>query len=394
AALDTSTDAGDLGHGAVTGSNPSSTAETVTGQLAVAGATSYTAQSQTTAHGLFELLANGSYTYTLTNPVTEASANNGTDTVNGVESFTYTALDALGNTVTGTITINVIDDVPTANNDTWGSTITGATILTGLLGNDVFGADGVDITNSVAGQVTATNGAHGTVTYNDNGTFTYTPTLGYVGTDSFQYTIKDGDGDTSTATVSLNVVTNRPPVVLDSQNWMSSDPAQETATTPSYPNGYPLLVNIPTDPDGNNLHVVATGSIPAGVFYFDGASYVALTAGTVLYDPSLCINLLDDLVYRPTAAQTDTVNTSFSLDVYDGFVHVTQTVGVHEVPPTSLPSDTEQVGNGSSPLTSGNDQTQTLTLSQGTVDGIHNDPHGSTLVVFTDFQQTPFATPI
>ena len=59
----------------------------------------------------------------------------------------------------------------------------------------------------VAGQVTATNGGHGTVVYNNNGTFTYTPNAGYNGPDSFTYTIKDGDGDTSTATVTLNVHT-------------------------------------------------------------------------------------------------------------------------------------------------------------------------------------------
>ena len=99
----------------MTGSNPTSPAETVTGALAVAGATGYVAQSVTGTHGLFQLNADGSYTYTLTIPVTELPAsNNGADTVNGVESFSYTAHDASNNTVTGTITINVIDDVPIA----------------------------------------------------------------------------------------------------------------------------------------------------------------------------------------------------------------------------------------------------------------------------------------
>ena len=71
AALDTSTTASDLGHGTVTGSTPASTAETVTGTLAVAGATGYVAQSVTGTHGLFQLNADGTYTYTLTSPVTE-----------------------------------------------------------------------------------------------------------------------------------------------------------------------------------------------------------------------------------------------------------------------------------------------------------------------------------
>ncbi|MBZ9892564.1 cadherin-like domain-containing protein [Mesorhizobium sp. BR1-1-3] len=103
-----------------------------------------------------------------------------------------------------------MDDVPTAHNDSWAPAITAPTVLTGLLSNDVFGADGVATTT--AGVITTTNGAHGTVTYNNDGTFTYTPTGIYVGSDSFTYTIKDGDGDTSTATVTLNVQTNTVPL--------------------------------------------------------------------------------------------------------------------------------------------------------------------------------------
>ena len=113
AALDLTKDGADLAAGTVTGSNPSSTAETVTGQLAVAGATSYTAQSLTTAHGVFQLNANGSYVYTLTSPFTNTPAANDGTTIDGVENFSYTALDAFGNTVNGSITINVKDDVPT-----------------------------------------------------------------------------------------------------------------------------------------------------------------------------------------------------------------------------------------------------------------------------------------
>ncbi|WP_436124700.1 Ig-like domain-containing protein, partial [Aminobacter sp. LjRoot7] len=130
------------------------------------------------------------------------------------------------------------DDGPTANNDTWASTVTGATVLTGLFANDVFGADGVDIDNSpVVGQVTVTQPAHGTVTYNNNGTFTYTPTVPYVGSDSFTYTIKDGDGDVSTATVSLNVQTNTVPsgggTVSLTLNESALDTTLDAAPTPA-----------------------------------------------------------------------------------------------------------------------------------------------------------------
>ncbi|MBN8532115.1 MAG: S8 family serine peptidase, partial [Alphaproteobacteria bacterium] len=46
---------------------------------------------------------------------------------------------------------------------------------------------------------------HGGVTVNGNNTITYTPTAGFVGTDSFAYQIGDGQGGFDTATVNLTV---------------------------------------------------------------------------------------------------------------------------------------------------------------------------------------------
>jgi len=59
--------------------------------------------------------------------------------------------------------------------------------------------------------------ANGTIVINAGGTFTYTPNPGFTGSDSFQYTIGDGMGGFSTATVSVNVLgaadcTNNPPI--------------------------------------------------------------------------------------------------------------------------------------------------------------------------------------
>ncbi|WFP76046.1 tandem-95 repeat protein [Mesorhizobium sp. WSM4906] len=415
AALDTTTTGADLTHGTVTGSLPNLATETdASNQLNASGgvgALTYTAQTIVGTYGTIQINADGSYVYTLTSNHLNAQANDGAQTISGLENFTYTVTDSVGNTTTGTITVNIVDDVPTAYADT-GNVNEGAllTVLAaaGVLVNDVRGADGAtidgvraaggDTTTAVSGGVnTDIIGLHGTLHLNADGSYTYQSTAHSINantTDVFVYTIKDGDGDLSTTTLTINLTdVNDPPVVANTENWMSSDPSQQTGT-PSYPDGYPLLVNVPTDADGDNLVVTATGAIPAGVFYFNGTSYVALTTGTVLYDPSSGINLLDDLVYRPTATQNDTVNTNLSLDVYDGTVHVNQTVGIHEVPPTSLPSDTSQIGNGNSPLTSGNDQVATLHLSQATVNAITADPHGSTIVVYTDFQESPFNTPI
>src|SRR6476659_6408783 len=138
---------------------------------------SSTAQSVTTAHELFQLNADGSYTYTLTNPVDGTTADNGTNTVNGVDSFTYTATDANGNTVTGTIHVNVIDDVPTAHADV--NTVTeGASVSGNVLPNDVSGADGYasggGVTGVQAGSNTSTavSGGVGTVIHGTYGDLT------------------------------------------------------------------------------------------------------------------------------------------------------------------------------------------------------------------------------
>ena len=44
------------------------------------------------------------------------------------------------------------------------------------------------------------------MTENSNSTLTYTPAAGYLGADSFTYTVSDGHGETATGTVSLTVV--------------------------------------------------------------------------------------------------------------------------------------------------------------------------------------------
>ncbi|PSJ20550.1 structural toxin protein RtxA, partial [Halomonas sp. ND22Bw] len=93
------------------GSDPTSPAETASGQLAVAGTgVTYTLDSATNTYGTLTLDANGSYTYTLTQPFdTTPDADNAAHTEVGAESYGYTATDAAGNTVTGTITIDIVD---------------------------------------------------------------------------------------------------------------------------------------------------------------------------------------------------------------------------------------------------------------------------------------------
>jgi hypothetical protein len=185
----------------------------------------YTAQTLTTAQGVFELKADGSFTYTLTRNVDPAAdTQNGANTVAEVELFTYAATDSSGNAVQGTIRVDVIDDVPTASADTAAQTAENAAITFGTFGNDSFGADGVDIDNAPLARVTFTQPAQGQVSYNPaTGLFTFTPAAGQTGSSSFTYTIEDGDGDRSTATVTLNLLADSSPQVADALASVDDD---------------------------------------------------------------------------------------------------------------------------------------------------------------------------
>src|SRR6185503_5950498 len=227
------------------GSSPGSS-DVATGQLAVTGATGYTAETVVGTHGTLVLNADGSYSYTLTSPVTEPTANNGTDTVNGVETFTYTAHDASGNTTTGTITINVIDDVPTAHADV-NSASEGGSTSGNVLVNDVLGADGAAAGGAVTGVAAGTGtsspvaggvgtnivGAYGTLHLNADGSYSYTANPNSVTSnqvDHFVYTITDGDGDKSTTT--LDITVNNVTLAADNQTKTVNEAALSTGSNP------------------------------------------------------------------------------------------------------------------------------------------------------------------
>ena len=246
-------------------------------------------------------------------------------------------------------------------------------MLTGTGGGDANGTDGVaDMRGADGASVTAvlfgatpgsvggaTPGTYGTLTLNADGSYSYALNnahgavqgldTGETLTEIFNYTITDGDGDTSTTTLTITINGNNDaPVVANTHNWMPTDPAEQNIGAPAYPKGYPLMIAVPTDVDVENL-IVTAAAVPPGVFYDNGGGYVPLTAGTVLYDPSLGIDLLDNVVYRPTANVNDTVNVNLVLDVTDGTATVQQTVGIHEVVQNHIPIGSFGTNSGQEP---------------------------------------------
>ena len=73
------------------------------------------------------------------------------------ENFLVTLTDTDGSSASATLSAGIVDDVPAATTTPLPVCVTGPTVITGLLGNDSFGADGVDITNTRR-SVSVTNG--------------------------------------------------------------------------------------------------------------------------------------------------------------------------------------------------------------------------------------------
>jgi hypothetical protein len=127
--------------------------------------------------------------------------------VAGPNGITVSATDNSGpppgiqTTLTATITF-VPDTAPVANNDNATTNLNTAVVIT-VLANDTD-AQGNIVPSTVA---VGTPPAHGTAVVNSvTGAVTYTPTLGYLGPDSFTYTVQDAAGNTSNvATVNLTI---------------------------------------------------------------------------------------------------------------------------------------------------------------------------------------------
>ncbi|TPI29048.1 hypothetical protein FJW08_18270, partial [Mesorhizobium sp. B3-2-1] len=167
------------------------------------------------------------YSYTLTADYPSATGGDGANT-EAAPSFAVVVTDLDNQPASSNLVINVIDDVPTAKADTdtaqSGETVTGnvetGTSTHGTGAADTAGADGIasiawtgSVTNS---GVTTVTGAHGVLTVFANGDYSYqatpnTPT----GNDVFNYTITDGDGDTSAATLTIDVTGSQPRVVAE-----------------------------------------------------------------------------------------------------------------------------------------------------------------------------------
>lgn len=93
----------------------------------------------------------------------------------------------------------MLNEAPTANDDI-AVTDEEMPVTVNVLDND-SDADGDSLSVSVFDAAFAI----GEVVDNGDGTFTYTPAAGFTGTDSFEYSVSDGNGGTAQGTVNVTV---------------------------------------------------------------------------------------------------------------------------------------------------------------------------------------------
>ncbi|WP_076925410.1 Ig-like domain-containing protein [Pseudoalteromonas sp. EB27] len=205
-------------------------------------------------HGQLLLAIDGSFSY-----IPDAN-------FNGVDQFQYQAIDSLGATSTATVTliINSEPDNPVAQNDAYQfgkNKLFEVTTQNGLLVND-FNIEAGDLSVNTTAINTTQNGE---LTLKVDGSFTYQPDLGFIGVDSFTYSISNEQGLTATAQVTLSESgVNTFPEANDDQYTLDEDSSASLLD---------VLAN-DTDEDGDTIsisnveNVVGEATIVAGKIEF------------------------------------------------------------------------------------------------------------------------------
>lgn len=209
---------------------------------------------------------------TTTNPVngtvnidTNGTPNDPTDDIvtyipnpdyNGPDSFDYTVCNTVGDCSTAMVTVDVLPIL-----DVFDDSI--ATTEDTAVDIDILANDN-DL--PIIGTLTLTNPADGIVTIENNGTpnnpsddsVSYVPNTGFIGTDTFTYTLCDNSGNCDTATVTI--VVNPMGVDLDSDDDgivdsfedlnLDADNDPSTDPTDSDGDGFPDYLDIDSDNDG------------------------------------------------------------------------------------------------------------------------------------------------
>ena len=341
-------------------------AKTGASNSSVAGSSTYNSNgtSVTGTYGTLVVGANGTYTY-----VADQDAADDLDAGDtATDSFTYTISDGEAtDTATLVITVTGVNDAPVAVNDTDAvnedATVTRTTGSSLLMADDSDADDddsftvtqiavtGGSIIRAVSSGTTNSNGTsvtgtYGTLVVGANGTYTYVADqdaaddldAGDTATDSFTYTISDGDA-TDTATLIITVTgVNDAPVAVNDTDSVNED-ATVTRTT-----GSSLLMADDSDADDDDsftvTQIAVTGAsnsaVSSGTTNSDGTS-VTGTYGTLVVGANGTYTYVADQDAADDLDAGDTATDSFTYTISDGTDTDTATLiitvtGVNDAP--------------------------------------------------------------
>ncbi|MBO2605245.1 VCBS domain-containing protein [Shewanella algae] len=344
-------------------------------------------------------------------------------------SFDVTVNDDNGGTDTDTVTVTITgtNDAPVLSIDMSGAVTEDVDVVAGMLSDsgdlsftDVDINDSHSVGSSYNGDVLWSGGALDQATQDalaagfsvDNAGWSYDIAnslvqflaVGEAITLSFDVTVDDGNGGTDTETVTITINGTNDPVEGEfaKEIWV---PASLLQLSDPYLAGYPLNIDVPTDVDATDdisitnlsLEFIDPGETAeiGSIWYWDEDIQML-----VQYDfnnpEALSATELGSLVYMPgdNGDIEEQLDISLTFTVNSGTDQVDGDFIIHAVPGNSLGGENVTIGDGSSPLTSGNDQDAVLSISGGFADAINLAPANGSLDLFTDYQKSPFAIPI
>lgn len=215
----------------------------------------------------------------------------------GEDAFPYTVKDANGQTATAIVTMH-IETLPIEAVDdesTYVITSAGVGRYVDVRGNDVAGSDF---------HVTAVGPAQHGEAIIDDGAFNviYDPDEGFIGDDTFPYTITDLYGQTATATVTVHVV---PLLAVDDQQIIYSVPTANFVKKNS-------SISVLDNDEGTGLRVQSVSDASHGLAVIsDNALYL-------VYMPTLGFHGLDTFTYTAVDANgyTSTATVTLTVESY------------------------------------------------------------------------------
>jgi serralysin len=201
-------------------------------------------------------------------------AGDGTDVISGVEWFRFD-----GQTLGFQDLVDVFTATPPSNHAPDAVDDTTATGEDQSVAIDVLANDG-DADGDPLVVASVTQGGFGQVSLETDGTVAYTPNADFHGSDSFTYTVSDGEGGTSSGTVTVTVLpVNDAPVAAD--DAASTTQGQSVTFSP---------LDNDADVDGDPLQVVGVSGAGGGDVVINGD-------GSVTYTPNPGFSGIDTMRY-------------------------------------------------------------------------------------------------